>query len=108
MEINQSAWVSIGYVYKTLVRPAMMYMGSEKAQKLDMAEMMSRWMCGVATLERIRNEITIGVTKVGEIFYKVQKEANRVRPYNERSNIRVRDGYAGAEKERKTKTKVDE
>ena len=50
-------------------------MGSEKAQekKLDVAEMMSRWMCGVARLERIRNEINIGVMKVEEIFNKVQK-----------------------------------
>ena len=50
-------------VYKTDVRPAMMY-GAEtwavkKAQekKLDVAEMrMLRWMSGVTKLDRIRNE----------------------------------------------------
>ena len=64
-----------GKVYKTVVRPAMMY-GAEtwavkKAQekKLDVAEMrMLRWMSGVTKLERIR-----GTTKVGEISKKVQE-----------------------------------
>ena len=51
-----------GNVYKTVVRPAMVY-GAEtwavqKAQekKLDVAEMrMLRWMSGVTKLDRIRN-----------------------------------------------------
>ena len=69
-----------GKVYKTVVRPAMMY-GAEtwavkKAQekKLDVAEMrMLRWMSGVTKLDRIRNEIIRGTTKVGEISKKVQE-----------------------------------
>ena len=69
-----------GKVYKTVVRPAMMY-GAEtwavkKAQekKLDVAEMrMLRWMSGVAKLDRIRNERIIGTTMVGEISKKVQE-----------------------------------
>ena len=63
---------SQGKVYKTVVRPAMMY-GAEtwavkKAQeKLDVAEMrMLRWMSGVTKLDRIRNERIRGTTKVGE------------------------------------------
>ena len=68
-----------GKVYKTVVRPAMMY-GAEtlavtKAQekKLDVAEMrMLRWMCGVTKLDRIRNERIRGTKKVGEISKKVQ------------------------------------
>ena len=60
-----------GKVYKTAVRPAMMY-GAEiwavkKAQekKLDVAEMrMLRWMSGVTKLDRIRNERIRGTTKV--------------------------------------------
>ncbi len=52
-----------GKVYKTVVRPAMMY-GAEtwavkKAheKKLDVAEMrMLRWMSGVTKMDRIRNE----------------------------------------------------
>ena len=59
---------------------AMMY-GTEtwavkKAQekKLDVADMrMLRWMGGVTKLDRIRNEIIRGTTKVGEISKKVQE-----------------------------------
>ena len=68
-----------GKVYKTVVRPAMMY-GAEiwalkKAQeKLDVAESrMLRWMSGVTKLDRIRNEIIRGTTKVGEISKKVRE-----------------------------------
>ena len=66
---------SQGEVYKTVVRPAMLY-GAEtwavkKAQekKLDVAEMsMLRWMSEVNRLDRIR-----GTTKVGDISNKVQE-----------------------------------
>ena len=69
-----------GKVYKTVVRPAMMY-GAEtwavkKAQekKLEVAEMrMLRWMSGVTKLDRIRYERIRGTTKVGEISKKVQE-----------------------------------
>ena len=71
---------SRGEVYKTVVRPAMMY-GAEtwavkKAQekKLDVAEMrMLRWISGVTKMDRIRNERIRGTTKVGEISKKVQE-----------------------------------
>ena len=71
---------SQGEVYKTVVRPAMMY-GAEtwavkKAQEknLDVAEMRKlRWMNGVTKLERIRNERIRGTTKVGEISKQVQE-----------------------------------
>ena len=69
-----------GKVYKTVVRPAMMY-GAEtwavkKAheKKLDVAEMrMLRWMSGVTKMDRIRNERIRGTTRVGEISKKVQE-----------------------------------
>ena len=69
-----------GKVYKTVVRPEMMY-GAEtwavkKAQekKLDVAEMgMLRWMNGVTKLDRIRNERIRGTSKVGEISKKVRE-----------------------------------
>ena len=69
-----------GKVYKTVVRPTMIY-GAEtwavkKAQekKLDVAEMrMLRWMSGVTKLDRIKNKIIRGTTKVGEISKKVQE-----------------------------------
>ena len=67
-------------IYKTVVRPAMMYGAAtwavKKAQekKLDVARMrMLRWMSGVAKLDRIRNERIRGTTKVGEISKKVQE-----------------------------------
>ena len=67
-----------GKVYKTVIRPAMIY-GAEtwavkKAQEkeLDVAEMrMLRYMSGVTNLERIRNERIRGTTKVGYISKKV-------------------------------------
>ena len=69
-----------GKLYKTVVRPAMMYSAETlavmKAQekKLDVAEMkMLRWMSGVTNLDRIRNEIIGGTMKVGEISKKVQE-----------------------------------
>ena len=71
-----------GKVYRTVVRPALMY-GTEiwalkKAQenKLEVAEMrMLRWMCGVTKLDKIRNERIRGTTKVGEITKKVQERS---------------------------------
>ena len=62
-----------GKVYKTVILPAMMYGAKtwavKKAQekKLDVAERrMLRWMSGVTKLDRIRNEIIRGTTKVGK------------------------------------------
>ena len=69
-----------GKVYRTVVRPALMY-GAEtwalkksQEKKLEVAEMrMLRWMCGVTKLDKIRNERIRGTTKVGEITKKVQE-----------------------------------
>ena len=47
-------------------------------KKLEVAEMrMLRWMCGVTKLDKIRNEIIRGTTKVGEIAKKVQERRLR-------------------------------
>ena len=85
---------SQGEVYKTVVRPAMMY-GAEtwevkKAQekKLDVAEMR---MSGVTKLDRIRNERIRGTTKVGEISKKVQQ--SRLKWYGH--VLRREDEYVG-------------
>ena len=65
-----------GKVYKTVVRPAMMYSAEiwavKEAQekKLDVAEMRIL-MSGVTKLDRIRNERIRVTTKVGEISKKV-------------------------------------
>ena len=70
----------MGKVYKTVVLPAMMYgaetWAAKKAQekKLDVVERrMLRWMSGVTKLDRIKNEIIRGTTKVGEISKIVQE-----------------------------------
>ena len=74
-----------GKVYKTIVRPAMVY-GAEtwavkKAheKKMEVAEMkMLRWMCaGVTRLDEIRNKKIRGSTKVAEISKKVQERRMR-------------------------------
>ena len=87
-----------GNVYKTVVRPAMMYgaetLAVKKAQekKLDVAEMrMLRWMSGVTKLDRIRNERIRGTTKVGEISKKVQE--SRLKWYGH--VLRREDEYVG-------------
>ena len=76
----KNTFESQGKIYKTVVRPAMMYSADtwavNKAQekKLDVAEMrMLRWMSGDTKLDRIRNEIIRGTTKVGEISKKMQE-----------------------------------
>ena len=87
-----------GKVYKTVVRPAIMY-GAEtwavkKAHenKLYVAEMrMLRWMSGVTKLDRIRNERIRGTTKVGEISKKVQE--SRLKWYGH--VLRREDEYVG-------------
>ena len=70
-----------GKVYKTVVRPALIYgaetWAAKKAheKKLDVAEMrMLRWMCGVTKLDMIPNTRIREMTKVGEISGKVQEK----------------------------------
>ena len=67
-----------GRVFKTVVRPAMLYgaelWGSKRAQekKLDVAEMkMLRCACGVTKMDTIRNDRIRGTIKVTEISKKV-------------------------------------
>ena len=69
-----------GKIYKTVVRPAMLY-GAEtwatkknQEKRLDVAEMkMLRWTSGVTKLDRIRNERIRGTIKVTEISKKIQE-----------------------------------
>ena len=69
-----------GKVYRTVVRPALMYwaetLALTKAQEnnLEGAEMrMLRWMCGVSKLDKIRNKRIRGTMNMGEITKKVQE-----------------------------------
>ena len=70
-----------GKVYKTVVRPVMLY-GAEtwplkktQERKLDVAEMrMLRWMCGVTRRDRIRNDLIRGTVKVVEASAKAQEK----------------------------------
>ena len=84
-----------GKVYKTAVRPAMMYVsetwGIKKAQekKMTVAEMrMLRWMCGVTKKNNIRNELIRGTVKVADISLKMQER--RLKWYG---HVMRRDGY---------------
>ena len=68
-----------GKIYKTIVRPAMVYRAetwtvkTAHEKKMEVAEMkMLRWMGGVTKLDKIRNEKIRESTKVGEFSKKVQ------------------------------------
>ena len=68
-----------GKVYKTIVRPAMVYGAQTRAvkkaheKKMEVAEMkMLQWMCVVTRLDKIRNKKIRETTKVGEMSKKVQ------------------------------------
>ena len=69
-----------GKVYKTAVRPAMLY-GSEtwavkagQERKMNVAEMrMLRWMCGITRRDRIRNDHVRGTVKVAELGANMQE-----------------------------------
>ena len=73
-----------GKLYKSVVRPAMLYSAETwpitKAQerKMEVAEMrMLRWMSGVTRKDRIRNDYIRGTVKVGPIGKKIQESRLR-------------------------------
>ena len=84
-----------GKVYKTIVRPAMVY-GAEtwavkKAhEKMEVAEMKILRMCGINRLDKVRNEKIRESAEVGEISKKVQER--RMRWYG---HVMRRDEYVG-------------
>ncbi|XP_046993777.1 uncharacterized protein LOC124605873 [Schistocerca americana] len=75
-----------GKVYKSVVRPAMIY-GADtwpitvaQERKMEVVEMkMLRWMCGVTRKDRITNEFVRGAVKVGPMGKKIQE--SRLRRY---------------------------
>ena len=109
-----------GKVYRTVVRPALMYvvetwaLKKTQEKKLEVAEMrMLRWMCGVTKLDTIRNERIRGPTKVGEITKKVctGKKVEVVRACDaKRVTLRRKEGDGneskGEKEERKTYEKM--
>ena len=97
-----------GKVYKTVVRPALLY-GAEtwattRGQKarLEVNEMrMLRWMCGVTWRDNIRNEHIRGKTRVVQASKKITEK--RSCEENERgahSEKNVRCGHTGEKKKR--------
>ena len=70
-----------GKVYKTMVRPALLYgaetwattMGQEA--RLEVNEMrMLRWMCGVTTRDNIRNQHIRGTTRMVQASKKITEK----------------------------------
>ena len=69
-----------GKVYKTVVRPAMMYgvetwpLKKNQERKLEVEEMkMLRWICRVTKMDKIRNERIRGTAKVEKISKNIQE-----------------------------------
>ena len=97
-----------GKIYKTAVRPAMLY-GSEtwavkktQEKKMNIAEMrMLRWMCGVTRRDRIRNEHIRGTVKVAELSSKMQE-----RRLNWYGHIMRGNGVGSTRREGQGKTKI--
>ena len=92
-----------GRLYKTVVRPALMYSAETwpitKAQerKMEVAEMkMLRWMSGVTRRDKIRNEYIRGSVKVGRIGNKIQESRMRWFGHLERRD----EDYIGKQIER--------
>ena len=73
-----------GKVYKSVVRPALLYssetwpMKRAQERRMEVAEMrMLRWMCGVTRRDRIKNDYIRGTVKVTEITKKMQERRLR-------------------------------
>ena len=108
-----------GKVYRTVVRPAMLY-GAEswattKRQEsgIEVNEMrMLRWMCGVTRKDKIRNEHIRGMTKVVQASRKITER--RLKWYGhvmrmEEDHVVRRAGESdtGEKEEREPKDKVE-
>ena len=83
-----------GKVYKTVIRPAMLYGADTWAttkrqeKRIEMTEMrMLRWMCGVTCKDKIRNEHIRGTTRVAQASKKITE-----RRLNWYRNVMRRDG----------------
>ena len=69
-----------GKVYKSVVRPALLYssetwpMKRAQERRMEVAEMrMLRWMCGATRRDRIKNDYIRGTVKVAEVTKKMQE-----------------------------------
>ena len=109
-----------GKVYKTVIRPAILY-GAEtwattkrQEKRIEGTEMrMLRWMCGVTRKDKIRNEHIRGTTRVGQASKKITERRlnwyghvmrERWRTHTEES---VEGGYTMEKEERTTENKME-
>ena len=96
-------------VYKTIVKPAMVYAAETWARSKH--NMWRKWMSGVTKLDSIRNERIRGIAKVGEISKKVQESSFEVVwACIEKKSIlcwQESDGEGGAGKENERKTEAE-
>ena len=109
-----------GKVYRTVVRPAMLY-GAEtwattkrQESRIEVNEMRTlRWMCGVTRKDKIRNEHIRGTTKVAQASRKITERRLKMvwarhedgrRSRSEESDV---ESDTGEKEERETKDKVE-
>ena len=83
-----------GEVYKTVIRPAMLYGAETRAttkrqeKRIEVTEMrMLRWMCGVTRKDKIRNEHIRGTTRMAQASKKITE-----RRLNWYGHVMRRDG----------------
>ena len=108
-----------GKIYKSVVRPAMLYgmetvaVTERQMGKMEVAELkMVRWALGVTRKDKIRNEYVRGTAKIAKLGEKLRNVATLVWTCKkERRRLRGEkddgDGGARQKEKRKAKEKVD-
>ena len=111
-----------GKVYKTVIRPAMLY-GAEtwattkrQEKRIEVSEVtemrMLRWMCGVTRKDKIRNEHIRGTTRVAQASKKITERrlnwyGHVMRRWRTRTEKSVEGGYTREKEETTTENKME-
>ena len=126
-ELEEGIWSSVrqklsakvkGKIYKSVVRPTMLYgmetvaVTERQMGKMEIAELkMVRWALGVTRKDKIRNEYVRGTAKIAKLGEKLRNVTLVWTCKKERRRLRGEkddgDGSARQKEKRKAKEKVD-